>query len=70
LRRDRRTGFAVRMTNPCGMHLRTEVPAHGGPDPAGGRIVSSRCRRRCMKIQPSQLSAGLRPGTATQPATS
>jgi hypothetical protein len=32
LRRDRRTGFAVRMTNPCGMHLRTEVPAHGGPE--------------------------------------
>jgi hypothetical protein len=20
------------MTNPCGMHLRTEVPAHGGPE--------------------------------------
>jgi hypothetical protein len=39
------TGFAVRMTNPCGMHLRTEVPAPWrSGDPVGGKSVRFRYR--------------------------
>jgi hypothetical protein len=38
--------------------------------PDSGRIVSSRRWRRCIKMPPGQLSAGLEPGKATRSTTS
>ena len=48
------------MTNPCGMHLRTEVPAHGGPKTLSAAPIRATTVKRAYGSSPvTTRAAGL-----------